>query len=256
MDNQRTVLSNKEVRPYGLAKKENCIIVKSKKGNVSYLVMKPNDNILENIAYKEIFEVLNSIESKLEKPLDFPVHLDYITLNSFKESFTCEELQTLKDTIGTKIFYFINDLSHKKNIYDTKYVSDNYLYNDKLKNLKEFYTNHKNLVEDCFARGYSSLPLFDAIYNNDKVNSTIKEIYDVLNDELLSDEKRQLTYGLIIYVENVLPFIQSEKAKEDFYFMIRQINNNYNKILESDICNESNLTIESLYDIVKSNSQL
>ena len=64
----------------------------------------------------------------------------------------------------------------------------------------------------------------------------------------------QITYCLIIYVENVLPFIQSEKKREDFYFMIREINNNYNKVLKSNICNESNITIESLYDIVKQSS--
>ena len=254
MDNQRTVLSNKEVSPCRLAKKEHCIIVKSKTGKVDYLVMKPNDNILENVAYKKIFDVLNSIENNLEKPLNFTVHLEYITLISFNESFTHEELQTLKDTIGTKIFYFINDITHKKNVYKTEYIADKYLYNDKLKDLKEFYTIHKDLVEDCFARGYSSLPLFDAIYGNERVNSVIKEIYDTLKDTSLSNEKMQLTYGLIIYVENVLPFIQSEKKREDFYFMIREINNNYNKVLKSNICNESNITIESLYDIVKQSS--
>lgn len=204
--------------------------------------------------YKEIFDELSSIEKKLDKPLDFDVQLDYIVLNSFKESFTSDELKTLADTIGIRIFEFINDLSLRKNIYETKSISDKYLYNDTLKQLKEYYETNHELILDCFKKGYSSLPLYDVLYDSKYHNSLLSEIYKVLENPELCKRKKELTYGLIIYVENELHLIQSEKLRDEFYYEMRLINKNYNKILQEDICSLSDISIEKLCDIVNPNS--
>ena len=61
------------------------VIVYSKKGKVAYIATWNSKHIFSMKRYNDVFLLLNSLEDKLETPLDFNVSVDFMTMESIME---------------------------------------------------------------------------------------------------------------------------------------------------------------------------
>lgn len=221
-------------------------LIESKLGKVVYKVQSPD--ILDMDRYKEIVKVFETLETKLNKPLVFNVHLDYMTMDALRSI----DVEALSNIIGTKLFYLINDIVIRKNLYDSKVISDSYLSISRFKQLKEYYTDNEDFVLECFTKGYSSLPLFEVLYQNKKSSILLDEIYSTLRSKQTNLLKRKLACNLVVDLENELFFTRSDKTKEDIYYKVGKINKYLNELDDNDIMSLSNITIDNVYFLIES----
>ena len=120
-------------------KKGENVIVYSKKGKVAYIATLNSKHIFTMKRYNDIFVLLNSLEDKLETPLDFNVSVDFMTMESIMEFLKYNTANSLKDTIGIRLFELLNDLTVQRKALSTKHIVDQYLSISELKKLKAYY---------------------------------------------------------------------------------------------------------------------
>ena len=204
------------------------ILVKSKTEKVTYIVTKASRDMFTNKKYESFFNMLEKLEEKLTRPLDFNVPLNYITLGAFVYYFDESDLKKIAHNIDIRIFEFLTDIS-----------------------LKKFYDCNYKFILECFSKKYSSLPLFDMLHQKDKPNSILSNIYQYSKFENNSSLK-SLAYRLIVELENDEYSLQSESAREDLYYEIHFINKNFNKLTNEDVKCIKNITIENVFLFIQS----
>lgn len=227
------------------------ILVKSKTEKVTYIVTKASRDMFTNKKYESFFNMLEKLEKKLTRPLDFNVPLNYITLGAFVYYFDESDLKKIAHNIDIRIFEFLTDISLRKNLHDSKQIADKYLYGSVLHDLKKFYDCNYKFILECFSKKYSSLPLFDMLHQKDKPNSILSNIYQYSKFENNSSLK-SLAYRLIVELENDEYSLQSESAREDLYYEIHFINKNFNKLTNEDVKCIKNITIENVFLFIQS----
>lgn len=246
-----TTVCKKEVCPkkviYGQTKEKENILVKSKMGNVTYIVTNITRDIFTKERYKSIFNLLDKIEVKLNAPLNFYVPLDYITVGAFTDYFNNEELEKIFQIIDTKIFELITDISYSKNMYNSKSIANKYLYNSKLSQLKEYYDSNNEFIQECFRQKYSSLPLFDMLHQKENTSSSLlNNIYECIKSNN-NNSLRNIASGIIVELRNEEYTLQSESAIEELYHYVYQINKNFKKLTNDDAKIIENSNIESIF---------
>jgi hypothetical protein len=247
--NQRTLVSKKDVSSSEPTKNEKYVLVKSKSGKVTYMVANQNTHIFDYPRYSNIFNELDKIENCLEKPLNFNVKIDFITMDAISSSFTNSEITHIFNIIGNRIFELLNDISSKKSLYDSEFIANTYFSDKTLKELKEYYDNNHEFVLKSFEKGYSTLPVFTVLQTNSS-SIMLDKIYSTIRDENSSSFKRDLAFNLVAESDNVLHLTTSDRAKEDYYYHLLIVNKFFNELTEKDVNSLSNITIDSLYNFI------
>lgn len=233
------------------------VLLKSKKGMVTYKVTKQISDIFGTKRYEPIFKLLSIIENELKEPLPFTVELDYITLEGFKRCGDEEKgYITLKKTIGTKIFELLNDISIRKTTISAEKIQDNYLGVIDLQNLKEYYEKYHDIVMDCFNKNYTSLCIYDVIYRNRHSAKFLNNIYDAIkneNDDEVSTIKREYACMLLVEYLAEMSIHASERTREELSYQMAKINTEFNE-LDSDILStiprDRRLIIDHIFNLL------
>ena len=233
-------------------KKGENVIVYSKKGKVAYIATWNSKHIFSMKRYNDVFLLLNSLEDKLETPLDFNVSVDFMTMESIMEFLKYNTANSLKDTIGIRLFELINDLTVQRKALSTKHIVDQYLSISELKKLKAYYDKYNKKVKEYFNRNYSSLPLYNVLYNKEKQSSLTSNIIDAITNENYSSNKKALACDLIVELGNKDYYFMSDKTKEELGYKMYYINKSFTKINDNDIkkLKPNKLNIDYLYSIL------
>lgn len=244
--------ANQFIEIIGIAKKSNHLLLKTKSGKVTYQVSEGNPHIFENSKYQEIFKQLKDAESKLVEPLDFSVGINFMILEALKTHLSDEELNNIYESMGTGMFMLINDLSNRYTNLNPEEIADKYLSPSQIANFRDFYSKHYELVVETFKNGYSSIPLYEMLYNkkgfHDCITNIRKHIESNVNSETILPITK-LVYKIVIEFENEIRRLTSEDEIEDLYYAIRDIDKNLDKITDEVIeClpNYSILAVHSL----------
>lgn len=250
-----------------VAKKEVCgvqtnyldryVLLKSKKGMVTYKVTKQISDIFNTKRYEPIFKLLSIIENELTEPLPFTVELDYITLEGIKRCGDEEKgYINLKKFIGARIFELINDLSIRKTTISAEKIQDNYLGINDLKNLKEYYEKYHDIVMDCFSKNYTSLSIYDVIYRKKYSAKFLDNIYDAIKTTNIDEEstiKRDYACMLLVEYLSEMSIHASERTREELAYQMGKINKEFSKLnkdtLES-IPRDRRLIIDHVYNLL------
>ena len=112
------------------------IFMNSKNGKITYDVTHVGKDIFDNKKYQPLFDILNGLEKDLEKPLEFTIALDYMTLETFMHLLKDTDYKKLISILGTKLYYLVNDIALKKSLDNPDVIADNYFYIKKITSLK------------------------------------------------------------------------------------------------------------------------
>lgn len=245
--------ANQLINIVGIAKKANHLLLKTRSGKVTYLVSEGNPHIFENSKYKKIFEYLKDAENKLVEPLEFNVAINFITLEALKTHLNENELDNIYESMGTGIFMLINDLSNKYINLDPEQIADKYLSPSQIANFRDFYSKNYDLVIKSFKNGYSTIPLYDMLYNKKKFYGCQNNIGNYIKSHSDNDSMSIITnllYTIIIEFENEICSINREDEIEDIYYMMIAIDRNLDKITPESIRYLNNYTIENIHSII------
>ncbi len=252
---KETTVSKKEANQYvnivGVAKKSNHLLLKTRSGKVTYLVSEGNPHIFENSKYEKIFKQLRDAENELVEPLEFNVEINFITLEALRVFLSDEELDNIYNSMGIGIFMLLNDLSNKYTNYNPEEIADKYLSPSQITNFRDFYSKNYELVIESFKNGYSTLPLYDMLYNKKGFHGCQNNIKTYITSSIKDEDLSpviKLVYKLIIEFENEICSITREDEIEDMYYMMRDIDMNLEKLtLDSIKClkNYSLYTVRS-----------
>ena len=221
------------------------IFMNSKNGKITYDVTHDGKEIFDNRKYQPLFDILNGLEKDLEKPLEFTIALDYMTLETFMHLLKDTDYKKLISILGTRLFYLVNDIALKKSLDNPDVIADYYFFMQKITSLKEFYDKNEELVIESFNKKFSSLPLFDLIYEGSDY-SLISSLYDQVK---IQDDnaKKKLACSLILELKNHVTTITSESTKEDFYYDVYYINTHFNKLTHEEAYELLGSNIEDVY---------
>lgn len=251
---KETTVSKKEANQLidivGIAKKSNHLLLTTKSGKVTYLVSEGNPHIFENSKYQKIFDQLKDAESKLVEPLEFSVAINFITLEALKTHIAESELDDIFKSMGTGMFMLINDLSNKYTNLDPEEIADRYLSPKQIENFKDFYSKNYDLAIETFKNGYSTIPLFDMLYNKKHFNGcqcNIKKYIETNSDD---SPITKLIYEILIEFENEIRSINSEDEIEDLYYAIRDIDSNIDKITQDIVDILPNHSISAIHALL------
>lgn len=236
----------KEVSQKEEQKESKYIFVNSNK--VTYKIKKDNECVLHQDKYKNFLAMLEKAEQKLKSKLKFTVQINFLTLIAFDDYKTEEELNTLFDIMGIRIFELIQDISLRKDINKIDIIKSKYIYNSKLKQLREYYDKYNEIVLYSFLKNdYSSLPLFDALYSGVNYSSCINNICKIMKMKKNTLKKK---LACVIYNEfmNKNYLLGAEKEIENLYYKINIINDNINKLTNNDIKLLYDFSISSVYN--------
>lgn len=229
---------------------ESNIIFTSNGGYVTYLIPKSIANIVEYKPYRKFFKMLANIEKReLNEKLPFYVGLDYMTIESFMLYIQSNGYKALEEKIGKYIFYLIADISLQRQLYKPREIRDNYITNNDLENLKEYYSSNNDTVTKSLIKNYSSLYLYEVLYKDKEPYSILENIREAilnLSNPLLKEFARNLW----ISFENTLVKLSSEKSRDDLFYEIIYINNNLDKFTESKIKQVKNYDIDYIYSLI------
>ncbi|MBO5477458.1 MAG: hypothetical protein J6A15_06895 [Clostridia bacterium] len=231
------------------------VLLESPKGKVTYKVSKQISDVFESRNYQGFFRLLGLIENQLDEHLSFTVELDYITLEAFKRC--CEQDKrgyiNLKNRIGTRIFELLNDLSIRKTSISSEEILDKYLCNSDLDALKEYYEKYHDIVMDCFSKDYSTLCLYDIIYNGSTTAQFLDKLHVSIKDEDECIIKKDFACRLMIEYLTEMSAHASEKTREELSYQMSVINKNFDNLdchTLSTISNEMRLIIDRVYNLI------
>lgn len=258
LSNQKEIkkdVCSKPIISIGQTNLDRYVLLESPKKKVTYRVTKQISDIFSAANYQKIFKLLSLIENQLTEPLAFTVELDYITLEAFKRS--CEEDKNgyvnLKNRLGTKVFELINDISIRKSTMSSEEIQDNYLCDNDLDMLKEYYEKYHDIVMDCFGKNYSSLVLFDILYKGKAPASFLSNIYRAIKDENECEVRKDFASRLLIEYLTEMSAYDSERVREELSYQMSEINKKFDKLdcqKLSSISNDMRLVIDHVYSLL------
>lgn len=226
MINKGTLKSNMEVCQEQTKKGYYLFCLKEKK--VKYIVKEKNVLSLEKLG--DIFALFNKEEQKLQSPLPFKVNLNTSLMFAFKNYFKIDEIAKICDIMQDKIFFLLNDITLRRTLRSSRKIADEYLYTSKLEKLKQYYDKYENIVLNSFSKGYSSLFLFEVIYENLQVSPILGNIYKAAKSETVDGKEKTLACNLIINFENEILDAHSENSREYIYYHISKINSVFKEL--------------------------
>lgn len=242
--------ANQLIDIVGIAKKSNHLLLTTKSGKVTYLVSEGNPHIFENSKYQKIFDQLKNAESKLVEPLEFSVAINFMTLEALKTHISDDELDSIFKSMGTGMFMLINDLSNKYINLDSEEIADKYLSPNQIENFRAFYSKNYELAIETFKNGYSTIPLFDMLYNKKQFNGCQYNMKKYIETHSINSSITKLIYEILIEFENEIRFINSEDEIEDLYYAMRDIDKNIEKITLDVVDSLPNHSIAAVHSLL------
>lgn len=202
--------------------------------NITYKTGKEIGNLFNIAKYNDIFLFIRNLESKIKEKLKFNVELNFITLEALKiYQNEYGDFSKLENTLGTNVFYLLNDIS-LYDITNTEKIVDEYLNDSIIEKLNDFYNNNEDIVLFAFSRNCSSFCIFNIIEKNMNYSLLDNLYFEIKNNSVL---KRTIAAKIIIDFESKKRNMTSEKSKEELYYQIEIINKRFDSINFEEIKN-------------------
>ena len=221
------------------------------------------EGILAVPRYKNLLEIFDFFEDKLDEPLYFDVKIDYVVLHAMFIAAT--PLHELEDDPNCKIvdveetieqfeylepvnfFRLLNDLSVQNKAYNSEAIYDNYLRNIKtLKYLNKFYNEYSDIFDLNLKYHYTSLYLFEAINNIDMTHPSLDNFFKHIHDDN-RDNRHFVCRLLNEFFNEKNRHNASERSQSEIWYNIYRINKKLDEILNDNSIDKSkNITIDWL----------
>ncbi len=227
-----------------------CLLYTSPKGKVTYMVSTGISSIFDNTKYKKFMKFLTLLENQLTEKLPFYVDINYITLEAFRLCIENTGYYNLYRLLGANLFYLINDISINKSQIYPEEIYDKYLYDTDLSRFNSYYENYKEIVLECFKRGYSTLDLYNLLYKNQKPADFIKNIYTTAIQGDVNDLKTKIACYLFIEYYTTMSEHPVERTCTELYNKMKIININFGDLTDDDI-SHSFMNIDSIFNILE-----
>ena len=104
------------------------IFMNSKNGKITYDVTHVGKEIFDNKKYQPLFDILNGLEKDLEKPLEFTIALDYMTLETFMHLLKDENFLSDSYVVTLKDLKLANQVERQINELDNRQSKDDDFY--------------------------------------------------------------------------------------------------------------------------------
>lgn len=210
--------------------------------------------------YEKIYGMLAEYEKDLKEPIQFDISLSYMVLESLykaTEDFDTaqEAVEFFKKNIKPKNFFLlINDLSNQTMYHTSKEVYNKFLSSGKvLKALDSFYDEFAKLYDYSMFSNYSTIYLFDKLFNNkDKKYKYLENIYNAVNQK----EDLKLRHVACSILNELLNEVTRNNLTDDsrnyYYYQMQTIDENWDKVIDIISKTEKDIySIDSIYYLVK-----
>lgn len=246
-------------------------VVSNEKQNICYLCTEKGkvtlrgigiNNAIDNKRYNEVFDLIATMENKLDNNINFNINISYIELEALVKVYL--EMQDdkqakeffLKNISPKNFFFLINDLDNQKFYHSSRKIYTLFLSStSELKALNDFYNEFSDVIDNSFKHKHNISNLYVYFKREDFLDKDkykyLRNIGNALNGN--DKKEKEISFHLINeYYTTKMKSYLSDSSRDELFYKIQTINDNWSKIMKeiesSEYSNEYS-NIDKLYDL-------